>query len=115
MDARPRITWNDVRAYLFQRLWKLWSLFRRYCVWVLYVAVGIFLIDLVLPTIGNKYLPPRSLHQPKAPYGLSLVDPQSNTIFPPAVEYNQSSKKKEHPTETDHHKYRLRPWPWCLP
>ena len=86
MDARPRITWDHVKTYLAQRLWKLWSLFRRYWGWILRLAVGIFLLDLIIPTIGNKYLPPRSSHQPKAPYGLSLVDPQADTIYPPAVE-----------------------------
>lgn len=86
MDARPRLTWALVRTYLNQRLWKLWSLLRRCWPWIWRLAVVVFLIDLIIPVIGNKYLPPRAGNQPKAPYGLSLVDPQPDAIFPPAVE-----------------------------
>ena len=86
MDARPPVTWALFKTYVSRRSWKLWSLFGKYWGWILRLALVIFLIDLILPAIGNQYVPPRTLHQPKAPYGLSLVDPHPEIIFPPAVE-----------------------------
>ena len=86
MDARPRFTWTLLRTYLNQRIWKIWSLFRKCWAWIWRLAVVIFLIDLTIPVLGNRYLPPRTSKQPKAPYGLSLVYPQANAIYPLAVE-----------------------------
>ena len=90
MDARPPVTWALIKTYLIQRLWKIWSIFPRSwaCIWRLAVglAVALLLLDMIIPTIGNKYVPPRHLNQPKAPYGLSLVESQADRIFIPAVE-----------------------------
>lgn len=86
MDARPPITWVLIKTYLNQRFWKLCTIFHRTWFWIWRLAVALFLIDLIIPVIGNKFVPPRPSKQPKAPYGLSLVDPQADPIFPPAVE-----------------------------
>ena len=86
MDARPRVTWTLLGTYFKQRTWKIWSLFRNFWAYIWRLAVVIFLIDLTIPVLGNWYLPTRTSKQPKAPYGLSLVYPQADTIYPLAVE-----------------------------
>ena len=78
--------WTLLKTYLNQRARKIWSLFRKYLAWILHIAVLIFLIDLIIPILGNSYLPTRPSKQPKAPYGLSLVYPQAGTIYPLAAE-----------------------------
>ena len=85
MDARQPITWALVRTYLRNGLWKILRLLPRYWAWVLCLVVVIF-FEIIIPILGNKYLPPRHLNQPKAPYGFSLVDPQNVPIFPSEVE-----------------------------
>ena len=86
MDARPRVTWTLLRTYLNQRTRKIWSLFRKCWAWIWRLAVVLFLIDLTIPILGNRYVPTRGQKQPKAPYGLSLVNPQADAIYPLAVE-----------------------------
>lgn len=94
MDARQPVTWALVSTYLCKVLWKLWRLLHKCWVWVLcVVVVVIFFIGIIIPALGNKYISPRHLKQPKAPYGFSLVDPQNVPIFPSDVEYVKLSRK----------------------
>ncbi len=88
MDARQPVTWalHLVRTYLRKVSLKLWRLLHKCWAWVLCLVIVICFIGIIIPVLGKKYLPPRHLNQPKAPYGFSLVDPRNVPIFPSDVE-----------------------------
>ena len=85
MDARQPV-WALVSTYSREASRKLWRLLYKCRAWILCLVVLIFFIEIIIPVLGNKYLPPRHLNQPKAPYGFSLVDSQNVPIFPSDVE-----------------------------
>ena len=86
MDARQPVTLALVSTYSRKALRKLWRLLRKCWAGVLCLIIVIFFIGIIVPVLGKKYLPPRHLNQPKAPYGFSLVDSQNVPIFPSDVE-----------------------------
>ena len=86
MDARHPATGALVRAYLRQVSRKLWRLLYKCRAWIVSLVFLICFIGIIIPVLGNKYLPARHLNQPKAPYGFSLVDPKNVPIFPSDVE-----------------------------
>ena len=69
MRSAPELL--DILVFLVNILLRL---VRRSGLYLLWLGAIIVFLDSCLPKIGSVYVPSRRSHQPKLPYGLSLVD-----------------------------------------